>query len=1272
MFKIFRSPNEQYKQASFEECFYIQTERELMPAERDILLRLISSPLSKTGFEQTFEDNKVVEIGPRLSMETPSSSNAVAICRSIGLPISRIEMSNRYLLCEGNRDRIIKVNLDLMTQEIYESPLVTFDSGLVPAPVETILILEQGEKALHQANKKYDIGMDNWDINYYTEMFKRLGHNPTNVELLQNGNSNSEHSRHWLFKGDLVIDGQLMPETLMEIIKTPWRVNTGNSLVAFSDNSAVIRGTIVSILIPKFPGHPSDFIIVKVLQHITETGETHNHPVLIAPFQGAETGIGGCLRDKFAAGRGAFMRAAFAGYCIGNLHIPGFHIFGEEEGWKYGHRHSSPLDILIKGSNGISQYGNEDGLPVIGGFCRAFGQIFNNARREFIKPTFYIACDGRIPDSNVSKHPPEVGMLMVRIGGLPYRVGVGGGSASSLVHGAQSEEADLKSVQRGDGETANRTNRVLTTCGKMLENNPIETINDQGAGGISNAITELMNPLGGKVNIRQIVLGDKTMSVLEIWVAEFQESYVLLIKPENLELFKSICERERVNCDVLGEITGNGNVVVYDSIDNTNPVNLPLADILGKLPRKKFVSDHLPVILKPLVIPEELTFEKALQMIFTLLSVCSKGFLVHKVDRSVTGLIAQQQCCGPAQIPVSDAAVTADGYFDLTGAATAFGEQPIKMLIDPAAGARMALVEMLTNIISAGITDISDIKCYVNCIWAAKLPGQGALLYDAYIAIRDFMLQAGIAAVGGKDSLSPATKIGEELVVSPGQLVIKGCAPVLDITKVVTPDLKGSGCIGFMSLGGNHQRLGGSALAQALGQTGDETPDVDKVEISYALNACKAVLELIDKKLITAYHDTTGDGGLITALVEMCMAGNRGAEIQYNCDNPLTAFFCEEGGMAFEFSPESQYDINCVTNKHGVSFKQIGVVDTKENGNLCILHGTTKLLDQPVTVLRQWWEKTSLRLELEQPTRETSNPETVEAEARSHLDGKFVEYKLSFTPKAPNFLRRLPVKAAVLREEGTNGDDEMIAAFYTAGLDPVDIAMNDLRSGEIRDLDDFRGLVFPGGFSYADVFGSAKGWAASILFNPQLQEMFNRFYERQNTFSLGVCNGCQLTSNIGWLLYPGIPESSQPRLIQNKSRKFESRWVGVKILESPSILLKGMAGSVLGIHSAHGEGRFWFPDSLIMEEVRKQELASMVYVNPDGAVTETYPYNPNGSPEGLAALCSPDGRHLSMMPHPERCFLKWQWHYMPDKLRKLEAAPWLRLFQNAYDWCKRN
>ena len=1250
--KIFRSFG------FFEACFYVETVSEMTAEELKMFQWIVAETFEPFMTCKVSHDDPihVVEIGPRLNVETPFSTNAVAICHAIGLDkVTRIEQSRLYQRDGTAEEKILAEHMDKMTQTVYPfDGLASFDLDLRPAKVQFIPVLEQGEDAIRQANKRLGLGMDEWDVGYYTELFRRYGRNPTDVELFQIGNANSEHSRHWYFRGKQVIDGVEMPECLLDMIRAPLRAISDQnvSVLAFNDNVGALHGFSVPVFVPEKPGSPSVFKIVWRTLHPTATAETHNHPTLIAPYPGASTGAGGRIRDNCAGGQGSLTGLGIAGYCVGNLFISGYKIAGEIVGGEVSDKHATPLRILIEGSNGISDYGNQYGEPLGCGFARTFCQKVSGSRREFRKPVLYSGGVGHIDGSHTKKHTPEKGMLVVAIGGPAYAIGEGGGAASSMVQGQNDAGLDFKSVQRGNGEMGNKAVRVIRACVEMGDENPIESIHDQGAGGPSNVLTELMEIVGGKVNIRQIVLGDKTMSVLSIWSAEYQERYGLLIRLDKAELFQDICARERVNCEMLGEITGDGYVTVIDSANSTTPVCLNLSDILGKLPQKTFKSDHLPRSFNSPELPSDLTIAKAIEIVFQQLSVCSKGFLVHKVDRSVGGLVAQQQCCGASQVPIADVAVGADSYFGLTGVASAIGEQPLKMLIDPKAGARMAVGEILTNLMSAGGIDLSKIRCRANWMWPAKMPGEGALMYDAAIAMRDAMILLGIAPDGGKDSLSMAATVGGELVKAPGELVILGYASMSDITKVLTPDIKapGESCLGLIDLGLEKNRLGGSALFQALNQVGDETPDCDPQLLKATW---KAIQILHECGAILSLHDRS-DGGLATTVIEMCLAGNCGFNWQNALAPNIPFLFSEELGLVVEYRPEDEKIIRRVLVAEGAP-------------NLWRLGRTNRfplVLGIKLPILRQWWERTSYELEKLQ----TRNGVADDEFATYQVVHEPV-YHLGFTPSATvvNDGDFSP-KVAVIREEGTNGDREMAAAFYTAGLDPFDITMSDLLAGRIT-LDEFQGIVAPGGFSFMDVFDSAKGWAATIKFNPKLLEMFERFYNREDTFTFGVCNGCQRDALLGWVPFKGMDENIQPRFIRNRSERFESRWVQVKIQPSPAVLLAGMEGSTLGVHVAHSEGRLHFPDPQILNAVKERNLAPLVYVDSENEPTEKYPFNPNGSVSGIAALCSPDGRHLAMMPHPERAFLPWQCHYWPSEWSHIKVSPWLRLFQNAREWC---
>jgi len=1268
--------------------YYIETNGKLSDSELKKLRSLIAETYEpeKTGFDSRWKQSEVTEIGPRLSIESPFSSNAVAICRAMNIcQIARIEQTRRHYTGSVNVSKeAVRLDIDRMTEQYYSHGIATFDANIAPEPVKIVGLIEQGKTAIEEINKKLGLGMDNFDIEYYYDLFVNIQkRNPKDVGLVQLGNANSEHSRHGYFKGKQIIDGEVMPKTLFEIVKRPLQLvsarnNKNCSLAAFRDNAGVIRGFKTKLILPETPGLPSPMRLCYKIIHITCTAETHNHPTAVAPFPGAETGVGGRERDTCAVGRGGWTGIGAGGYFVGNLFVPEYEIPGENVGRDKPSKYASPLSILIEGSNGVSSYGNKFGEPLTLGFCRTFGQEVDGEWIEPRKPVLYSGGIGHIFNEHLCKENPEVGMIIVAIGGPAYSIGVCGGSASSMTQGQNTDALDYNSVQRGNPEMENKTNRVIRACAEMGDKNPIASIHDQGAGGPSNVLTELMEPLGGKINIRKIVLGDKTMSVLQIWSAEYQERYGLLIRPEHLETFQSICERERVNCEVLGEITGDGKVVVEDPENNQTPVDLNLGQILTKIPQKTFESTRKQRKLKPLKLPE-VTLAEAIEKVFRLPSVGSKGFLVHKVDRSVTGLVAQQQCCGIAQIPIADNSVNTQSCFDLTGAVSSIGENPIRMLIDPKAGARMIVGEVLTNMASVLIRSIEDIRCRANWMWPAKLPNEGPRLFDAAKAMSDLMVELGmngleIAPDGGKDSLSLAATVQGKCVKAPGSLAIFGYAPVPDITKKVTPDIKrpGESAFGLIDLRLGKNRLGGSALAQAFNQLGDESPDIDDPKL--LRNAFLAVRQMIIENLILAIHDRS-DGGLITAVAEMCMASRCGFGIGVkNADKPFPELFSDELGIVLEIDNDNVFKAEGICNDYGVPFEKFG--RTIAGGDECIVFDRTcakdkLLLRTDIWSLRTWWESTSHQIEKLQ-----MNPACADEEYLHHASSlprmtEAPSYKLTFTPKkTPQEVLRVSNKprVAIVCEEGTNGDREMRGACYAAGLDPWDVYTKDLIEKKVA-LDLFRGIIFPGGFSFMDVFGSAKGWAETILSNQELAESFHRFYDREDTFSLGVCNGCQLMALLGWVPFQAIERTVQPRFIQNTSGRFESRWVQVEVLPSPSILLSGMDGSKLGCYIAHGEGKLFYPAPWVKQMVERGNLSPLAYLDPRGNRTEQYPYNPNGSPDGITALCSLNGRHLAMMPHPERCFRLWQWPWMPASWKYLEASPWLRMFQNARKWC---
>jgi phosphoribosylformylglycinamidine synthase len=1279
-------------------CFNIAATESLSGEETRLLRWLLAETFEPdkisdksflTHHPSRFTHHTVAEVGPRMNFTTAWSTNAVSVCHACGLSkITRIERSRRYRLDLADNASITKaeevafISLvhDRMTECPYPQPLKTFETGIKPEPVRMIPLIEQGRAALEKINREMGLGLDDWDLDYYTNLFVRdIKRNPTNVECFDLSQSNSEHSRHWFFRGKLIVDGKEIPGNLMKIVKATYDANPNNSVIAFSDNSSAITGRDITTIIPETIGKPSAFRASQRKYHIIFTAETHNFPSGVAPFPGAETGTGGRIRDVQATGTGGLVVAGTAAYCVGNLHIPGYELPWEDAAYSYPTNLASPLQIEVEASNGASDYGNKFGEPVIQGFTRSFGlRLPDGERREWLKPIMFSAGVGQMDSRHTNKTEAAKDMLVVKIGGPAYRIGMGGGAASSMIQGENIAELDFNAVQRGDAEMEQKMNRVIRACVELGERNPIQSIHDQGAGGNCNVVKEIVHPAGAKIDIRKIQVGDKTLSVLEIWGAEYQEQNALLLKPEHEGLFRSLCDREKVPLAVIGTITGDGYIVLYDEINQTTPANLELAKVLGDMPQKIFKLDRQKRTLKPIEIPQGMTVRSALDRVLRLVSVGSKRFLTNKVDRSVTGLIAQQQCTGPLQLTLADVAVIAQSHFGLTGAAISIGEQPIKELLNPAAMARMSVGEALTNIVWARVSGLGDIRCSANWMWAPKIPGEGARLYDAAIAMRDVMIELGMAVDGGKDSLSMAAKVtnpdgSHETVKSPGTLVISAYVTCPDITKTVTPDLKapGKSKLLFIDLGRGKNRLGGSALAQVFSQVGDISPDLD--DHLLLARAFDAVQQLVSDELILAGHDRS-DGGLVTTLLEMAFSGNCGIDVDLGSHEQgaeISLLFSEELGMVIEYLPSQEAQIISVLYKAALPYQVIGTTIPEKHIIISLRTPNTErqtVLNEDMLVLRDIWEETSHHLDLLQ-----RNPGNIREERRNIYDRTGPSFVMSLVPKPTDTSvmgRKDKPKVAIIREEGSNGDREMASAFFLAGFEPWDVTVTDLLEGRVT-LDRFRGAVFVGGFSYADVLDSAKGWAASLRFNKKMWDQLEKFYHRPDTFSLGVCNGCQLMALLGWVPWRGIADELQPRFIHNKSGRFESRFSTVKILKSPSIMLQGMEDSVLGIWVAHGEGMAYFPDKNVFKEC-EYGLAPVRYVDDGSKITESYPFNPNGSPAGIAGLCSPDGRHLAMMPHPERTVLTWQWGWMPGDLKKsLSASPWLTMFQNALTWCEK-
>ncbi len=1282
------------ERVSSEFCFYVESEEDLAEQELSVLEYALSETFEPEQFgqESFLEDTypTILEYGPRLNFETAWSSNAVEICHRSGAHrVRRLERSVRLglsvELTDEQAEQILAPLHDRMTQMRYREPLVSFDSGLSVEPVRVIPFLQKGVTALQEFDRDYGCSWDSSDLEIIADIFKRLDRDPTDVELFQIAQANSEHSRHWVFRGELWVDGERVPEKhLMDVVRQPLAVSGPNSVIAFRDDSSAIEGTEVQLFTAARPDGASPLQQKPALLHPTLTAETHNFPSGVAPYPGAATGGGGRIRDNQAVGRGGLVCASGAAYCVGNLNLPGYELPWEEDGYSHPADLASPAEILIEASNGASDYGNCFGEPLIYGFTRTYGLRLPDGYRSWYKPIMYSVGAGQIRGEHTVKGKPEKDMLVVQVGGPAYRIGMGGGAASSMEQGTNVQELDFNAVQRGDPEMEQRVNRLMRACVELGAANPIVSAHDLGAGGDCNALPEIVEPAGAVIDLRAIPVGDRTLSVLEIWGNESQERNALLIRPAQLHVLEGIARRENVPLAVVGRVTGDGVLVVYDEADGSRPVDLPLDDILGQLPPKQYeFQRRVPrgerrTDLMPLQLPPTGELRRVLEQVLHLPAIGSKRFLTNKVDLDVTGLVIQRQLVGPRHLPLSDYAVIAQTYDDPSGTALSLGEQPIKGLISPQAGVRMAVAEALLNMAGAVITGIRDIKCSANWMLAVKQPGEGAWLYDAACALRDLLMDLGVAIDGGKDSLSMASQGTaadgtSELVKAPPQLVVAPYALMPDVELRVTSDLKQTGSKLLLLSVTDRLRLGGSALAQVLGQLGDEAPDI---EDSAALRAVfEAVQDLVRERAILACHDVS-DGGLIVALLEMAFAGDKGWRVSLDAagggapgaalaDGLYGSLFAEEAGVVVEVADEAR--TWAILSRHGVTGVELGEVQPTD---VELRFGAEVVLEDSVRALHAVWEETSYQLE-----RLQQNPDCAEQEWRSHRRPAGTSpYRLSFDPDAPVGRRgtasvgsrragAAKPKAAVLREEGTNGDRELAAAFMAAGFEAWDVTMTDLMVGDAA-LDAFQLLAFPGGFAFADVLDSAKGWASVIRNNERLRAQFAAFFARPDTLSLGVCNGCQL---MGLLGIPGfdLPDTLKPRFVKNLSERFESRFSTVSIAKSPALMLQGMEGSVLGVYVAHGEGRLHVPAAATLDWIEKNDLAPVRYVDPDGQTTTGYPYNPNGSPRGIAALCSPDGRHLAIMPHPERCYQLRQWPWVPPGWGCTDS-PWLRMFRNAY------
>lgn len=1261
-----------------ETCYYLELTQPLRKNEFEILAWLLSETFEPGKFSKdSFLGDNVIEVGPRMNFVTSWCTNAIQEISQVGISyVTRIERSRRYKpittgygLSDETIQGFIALVHDTMTEQHYPEPLRTFETDVLPEPMKEIPLIQKGPDALKEAGKDLGLALDQSDIDYiYNYFAKKMGRNPTDVEIFQYGQANSDHSRHHGFRGVAIIDGNKRAESLMDMIKKPFILNPGKTLIGFKDNASASGEYEIKMMVPSTPGRPSPLRTVKIIISITFNAETHCHPCFIAAREGAETGIGGRVRDDIAPGKGALIGGNTSLYMVGNLFIPGHELAWEKITGDIPPGKMKPLDILIEASNGASDYANKFGIPLIGGGVRSFDmRVPSRERRAYLKPIMFTGGMGMMDKRHLRKDEPEAGMKVVLLGGPGYRIGIGGGSASSMGAGENVEELDFNSVQRGDAEMERRVYNVVDTCVKMGKNTPIRSIHDLGAGGTCNAITEIGYPAGALIYLNKIPLGDETLSKLETWGNESQERMVILVDDKGLETMKVICEREKCPFAVVGEITGDGRFVVIDERDSSKPVDIGMDFALGDVPKKTFHDTSVEPVTQRLEIPIPFGIETALEMVLSHPDVASKQYLTVKADRSVGGRVVRQQCCGPLHLPLADYSLIAHSFFDNTGTASSIGQMPIQGLINMEAMARMSLSEAITNIMFANVESLEEINLCVNAMWAAYKKGEISNLHSAYKALTDLQIKLGIRTDGGKDSSSMYAVANDpegntEDVKAPGTLVISARGPCLDISKGVTPDIKlpGKSRLMYIDFSREKKRLGGSIFARILDQLGDKTPDLENPEILKA--GFNTIHEMLQWGLILSGHDVS-DGGVITTICEMAFGGNCGFTVNLGsfCSKTLhgsfSILFSEEPGVVIEYLPKHEWTIQRILGRHNLLEYSHMIGKTTEE-YISIRRQGHYLLRKPKNAVRMWWEKTSFMLDKLQ-----ANPECVEEEMKNRTIAKSPIYSLpkKFHKPGP-VLTHVDPRVAVIREEGTNAHEEMQAGFVLAGFEVWDVTMSDIIHKRMR-LENVQMVVFPGGFSFGDVLDAGKGWAGTILFNEHVRAEFERFYKRNKTLSFGVCNGCQLMSLIGWVPWKGISMEKQPRFIRNTSERFECRFPIVKIQESPAVMLKDMAGSVMGIWVRHGEGRFRCEDDL-MKHIERRGLAPIRFCD-DSKPTERYPFNPNGSPNGITAICSPDGRHLAMMPHPEALLRMEVWPWVPPEWSDVEESPWMRMFHNA-------
>ncbi|MEB0076988.1 phosphoribosylformylglycinamidine synthase [Pseudomonas sp. CCI3.2] len=1251
----------------------------LSDEEQQVLARLLkygpSVPVQEPG-------GRLFLVLPRFGTISPWSSKASDIARNCGLAkIKRLERGIAFYVegqfSDAQAELIAHCLHDRMTQLVLGSleQAAGLFSHAEPKPLTAIDVLGGGRAALEVANVQLGLALADDEIDYLVASFAALGRNPHDIELMMFAQANSEHCRHKIFNASWDIDGENQEKSLFGMIKNTFQMHGEGVLSAYKDNAAVIAGPVAGRFFPN--PETRQYGAVQEPVHILMKVETHNHPTAIAPFPGAATGSGGEIRDEGATGRGAKPKAGLTGFTVSNLQIPGF-----VQPWElpYGkpERIVTALDIMLEGPLGGAAFNNEFGRPALTGYFRTFEQSISTPHgdevRGYHKPIMLAGGMGNIRDEHVQKAEIVVGSKLIVLGGPAMLIGLGGGAASSMATGTSSADLDFASVQRENPEMERRCQEVIDRCWQLGEDNPISFIHDVGAGGLSNAFPELVNDgeRGGRFELRSIPNDEPGMAPLEIWSNESQERYVMAVGAADFERFKAICERERCPFAVVGEATAEPQLTVTDSHFGNSPVDMPLEVLLGKAPRmhrsavrEEALGDDFD--------PSTLDIEDCVTRVLHHPAVASKSFLITIGDRSITGLVARDQMVGPWQVPVADCAVTATSFDVETGEAMAMGERTPLALLDAPASGRMAIGETLTNIVASRIAKISDIKLSANWMSAAGHPGEDARLYDTVRAVgMELCPELGITIPVGKDSMSMKTQWRDEdtdkSVTSPLSLIVTGFAPVTDIRKTMTPELrmdKGETDLVLIDLGRGQNRMGASILAQTHGKLGRIAPDVDDAE---DLKAFFAVIQGLNADgHVLAYHDRS-DGGLLVTALEMAFAGHCGLNLFLDgladSSADLAAIlFNEELGAVIQVRQDDTPDVLAQFSAAGFGECVSVIGQPVNNDEVAISFNGDPVFGGQRRLLQRQWAETSYQIQ-----RLRDNVECAEQEFDVLLeeDNPGLSVKVGFDVNddisAPYIKKNIRPQVAVLREQGVNGQVEMAAAFDRAGFNAIDVHMSDILAGRV-DLNEYKGLVACGGFSYGDVLGAGEGWAKSALFNTRARDAFQGFFEREDSFTLGVCNGCQMLSNLRELI-PG--SEFWPHFVRNRSEQFEARVAMVQVQDSPSIFLQGMAGSRMPIAIAHGEGHAEFASDDALLEADVSGCVAIRFVDNHGKVTEKYPANPNGSPRGIGGMTTRDGRVTILMPHPERVFRAVQNSWRPDEWN--EDAAWMRIFRNARVW----